>query len=132
MQLSFGAFIAGVLIGTRGRQIRRLYLLPPTAVVNGSQAGTRQVVVQALTNIRNRAYVAPLEECNMRWGQDASKLSVEMPGVRGPFSISLGAKNTVDGEELPMGPAKEEIFKLWYGEALARKVRGEEGWKQLP
>ena len=129
MQLAFGGFIAGFLLGTRGRHIRKLWLVPPT-VPPPADSPARRLALQTLTTFRATAWEAPMEKCTLSLIGDPTVLAIDVEGVKKRFYIQLDEKNnTVLGRQLPLEPAKEEIFRSWYGEIVGRHLLGEGKWK---
>ncbi|TFY60270.1 hypothetical protein EVJ58_g5268 [Rhodofomes roseus] len=152
LQMGFGGFIGGLLLGTRQRDVRRMFLLPrtwppapkaaalprpsrlPPAAASPEKTEERWLILQSLINMNftGKGIAVPMNQCDLGKGRDDSELKIKVNGITTPFLVRLDGNSKVCGEKLSVGQARDEIFKWWYGEALGKKLRGSERWKELP
>ncbi|CCM02994.1 uncharacterized protein FIBRA_05109 [Fibroporia radiculosa] len=140
-----GQFFLGVAVGvlilvSRSRVIRKLYILPPSnqsgalpsqgssAVVSSHD---RRVLIQSVHHFRNQGKLFPMQDCALERGHDDAEIILRINNVRGQHWFGL-QNSTVNGQTLPVWQARDEIFKTWYGDEQGKKMRMEERWKSGP
>ncbi|KAI0941436.1 hypothetical protein AcW1_003333 [Taiwanofungus camphoratus] len=149
-QLFLGLALAGVLLGSRSRIVRRLYILPPASGSTSVPAPTktaqsassiakpgrgksdeRRLVIQCVHHFRTQGKVLPMRDCILDKGQNETELTLRANDIKGHFWFGLN-NATINGQKLPLWKVRDEIFTSWYGEERGKRVRAEEKWKNGP
>lgn len=143
-QLFLGIALAALILGSRSRIVRRLYILPPASpssstsqtavrapILSAAPSGNGRIVLQGVDHWRTQGKVFPKTECTLERGKDESELILWINNVRGHHWFGM-QDATINGKKLPVWQSREEIFKAWYGEEKGKKMSVEERWKSGP
>ncbi|KAI0688472.1 hypothetical protein BC835DRAFT_1284626 [Cytidiella melzeri] len=141
-QFCVGAFVCVLLLNSRARIVRRLYLLPSSAVTpttlspklppnpkgpsKTSAFDDRVLVAQNVYHFRGQGNVFPFAGTKLSQGYDQNELAFEVVGRKGKFYLGL-ADAVVNGEKLDGWRTKEALFRLWYG-AKGRSEMNKYNW----
>lgn len=133
-QFGLGAFVCVLLLNSRSRIVRRLYLLPSSAVTQTalspklpkSNRGGEVLVAQNVYHFRGQGNVFPFSQTQLARGFDQSEVAFEVPGVRGKYYLGLEDAK-INGELQPLWQTREALFRLWYG-AKGKKEMSKFGW----
>ncbi|KAI0087088.1 hypothetical protein BDY19DRAFT_1073734 [Irpex rosettiformis] len=138
-QFCVGAFVCVLLLNSRARIVRKLYLipssavtetalspkLPPTSKHTPGQAASKAhnhnpnddkiLVMQNVYHFRGQGNVFPFSSTDLSAGYDSNELAFEVAGRRGKFYMGL-QDASVNGEKMDNAwAAREALFKIWYG-----------------
>ena len=141
-QFALGAFVCVLLLNSRARMIRRLYLVPSSSIIEtplapklpkgkpqskASQALRDQVLIaQNVYHFRGQGNVFPLSQCRLTKGFDQNELALEVAGRRGKFYLGLD-RVKMNNEPLPNWNTREALFKMFYG-TRAQTEMAKLGW----
>ncbi|GJE94709.1 hypothetical protein PsYK624_108800 [Phanerochaete sordida] len=135
-EYAIGAAIAYLLINMRSRLVRRLYVLPGTAVNAAAPLAPklrptdRALVVQNAMHWRGQGKVFPFSTTRLDAGSTDSELLLKVDGESGAWLMALQDAK-VDGEEgSSMWDLKKKLYTTWYGEKKGLKELAKHGWEQ--
>lgn len=140
-QFGLGAFVCVLLLNSRARIIRRLYLIPSSDVAPTTLApklpkpkpSSRQpdrdqvLVAQNVYHFRGQGNVFPLSCCRLTKGYDPNEVALEVAGVRGKFYLGLDGVTINDEPQTSTWNTREALFKLFYG-SKGRTQMAKVGW----
>ena len=135
-QFCVGAFVCILLLNSRARIVRKLYLLPSSAVTETALSpkmplkskpktptnstttrpnDDKVLVLQNVYHFRGQGNVIPFASTSLEAGYDTNELAFSVDGRRGKFYLGLEGAS-VNGEKMDNAwKAREALFKLWYG-----------------
>ncbi|KAF7798871.1 hypothetical protein EIP86_010099 [Pleurotus ostreatoroseus] len=140
-QLFLGLSVAWAIVTTHARLVRRLYLLPHTALVQNraytaaveSLRQQRFVLVQTANPLAPGGHVFPLSWCKLRRPRDEGTMEFTVESLKVAFWLGLpGAR--IRGEEL-RSPyhMREALYQEWYGAREGKRMMAQTAWHgQLP
>lgn len=134
-QLFVGIALATLLLGSRSRIVRRLYVIPGSSIspnpnIQPTFPKQQFLIVQSVHHFRGQGYVAPLKSCHLEKGRDDTEVEMLMKGVTGRFWLGLEGA-TVEGKKEPVWNTRENIFTAFYGKE-GKKVLAKQSWTSGP
>ncbi|CAL1711773.1 unnamed protein product [Somion occarium] len=138
--LAVGFFIANMLLTTRSRLVRRIYVIPPkipqdtplpeavrTVKTNfrnaPSSSSTKTspatsppakslLVIQSAKHISSQGRVVPLNACSIVGGKENDAVRIKVPGIRGMFYVGLDSAK-IEGESKGMKDVGDAMYGLF-------------------
>lgn len=134
-QLFIGIVLATLIMGSRSRIVRRLYVVPgssisPNPLVQAISPKQRFLVLQSVHHFRGQGYVTPMQSCTLSKGRDDTEVNIAVKGVKGGFLVGLDGA-TVEGKKEPVWHSRETIFTAFHGKE-GKKMLAKHGWTSGP
>ena len=136
-QYVVGGLICYVLLSSRARIVRRLYVLPakdvdlsaPLAPKLQKPPHDRFLVVQNAYHWAGQGEVFPFSAAKLEPAKDESELAMRVDGKIGTYSVMLPDAKINEEKLSSLWDIKQKLFTAWYGEKKGKQELAKLGWE---
>ncbi len=132
-QVTMGAGLIVLLFTARMRIVRRLYVIPSSRLIPNSPTAKlvkspndRFLLVQSVLHLRDEGKIHPLSECQLQLGDQDDELDILINGSGIKYWLKMEDASIL-GDKKAVWPAKEALYKVWYGRA-GKRLMAKDGW----
>lgn len=118
LQSLLGVGIAVVFLESRGRLVRKLYIIPtPSTTATASSSSTKSLIIQSARHLGMQGRLYPMERASLEWGpysKHTNEVFLQIDGLKGRFTLLMDEVE-IEGKLLTKWDARVALYDSFYG-----------------